>query len=139
MTTTRRTAATLKAVAQPEMFDARAEATAAEEAYPPFPFVGMDGETYYLPHPLMLRAGDQLAVIEAQAANDPEASELALRALLEKEAPEALGAMDTMPSVVVGRLMLAWNAKAAEGVEGLGEGREERSAPNRAARRSKQT
>jgi hypothetical protein len=128
----------LKAVAAPQVFDARAEATAAEEAYPPYPFIGMDGEVYHLPNPLMLRAGDQLAVIQAQAANDPEAAELALRALLAQETPEALEAMDAMPSVVVGKLMLAWRLAGQEGVESLGEELTERSAPNRAARRSKQ-
>ncbi len=139
MATTRRTTNALKAVADPGVFDARAEATAAQEAYPPFPFVGMDGATYHLPHPLMLTAGDQLAVIEAQAANDAEGAELALRSLLTKEAPEALEALDAMPSVVVAKLMMAWRAKSSEGVEALGEGLTERSAPNRAARRSKPT
>jgi len=139
MTATRRTTTPLKAVAPPGVFDARAEITAAEEAYPPYPFIGLDGETYHLPNPLMLRAGDQLAVIQAQAANDPEAAELALRTLFTQEVPEALAAMDAMPAVVVGRLMLAWRAAAQEGVDGLGEELTERSAPNRAARRSKPT
>lgn len=140
MTAPRRTNALKVATpAESEIFDARAQLAAAETAYPPFPFVGMDGETYHLPHPLMLKAGDQLAIIEAQAADDGEQAELALRELLGKEAPEALEAMDQMPAIIVAKLMMAWRSKSAEGVEALGEGLLERSATNRAARRSKPT
>lgn len=122
-----------------EVFDARAEADAAETNYPPFPFIGMDGKIYHLPHPLMLRAGEQTTIIQAQAAGDANAAELALRALLTDKAPEAMAAMDQMPSVVVGRLMVTWQARSAEGVESLGEALGGSSPPNRAARRSKRT
>jgi hypothetical protein len=122
----------------PGVFDARVAVEKAEVEYPPFPFIGLDGATYHLPNPLMLHSGDQVAVLEAQANADPEAAELALRALFEARAPEALAAMDAMPSIVVARLMEAWNTQAEEAM-GLGEAPGAPSPPNRAARRSKPT
>jgi hypothetical protein len=125
----------------PAIFDARQVAAEAEAEYPAFPFVGMDGVAYELPHPLLLTAGQQQHVIEAQAANNEAGVEVAMWALLEKVAPDAVAAMGDMPAVVVAKLMDAWEQQAMageeEGAEGKGPG--PRSQPNRAARRSKQT
>jgi hypothetical protein len=118
------------------VFDARAAVAQAEVEYPPFPFIGLDGQTYHLPNPLMLHSGDQVAVLEAQANASPESAELALRTLFGEKAPEALAAMDAMPSIVVARLMEAWNRQAEEAM-GLGEVPGAPLPPNRAARRSK--
>lgn len=126
-------------VADPGVFDARTATADAETAYPPFPFIGLDGVTYYLPHVLMLKSGDQVAVLEAQTSQTPEAAELAMRVLLGDKAPEALAAMDLMPAAVVGQLMVAWNRKSEEDAEGLGEALGRPSPPNRAAKRSKPT
>jgi hypothetical protein len=139
MTTQPRRTPNLTVASEPEVFDARAQADTAETAYPPFVFIGMDGETYQLPHVLMLKAGEQAAIIEAQASGKAEQAEVAMRTLLSQVAPDALAAMDQMPNIVAGRLMLAWQTQASEGVQALGEELGERSAPNRAAKRSKRT
>lgn len=116
-------------------FDARAAAEEIEAEYPPFDFEGMDGETYYLPHPMMLTTGEQQAVMELQEEGDGASAELALFDLLERTAPEAMGAIKEMPAIVTAKLMEAWY----EAVDEEGKSPSPSSAPNRAARRSQQT
>lgn len=112
-----------------DQFDARAEADAAVAECPPFPFTGMDGASYELPHPGMLTTGQELAVMAAP--NDK-----AVFDLFEEIAPEAAAAIRAMPTSVTIKLLAAWQ-KAGAGDEGKSPG--PRSVPNRAARRSRPT
>lgn len=112
-------------------FDARAEAKQATEDYAPFPFVGLDGETYYLPHPLTLTTGQTEQLMRAEKESD----DAAMLALFDTLAPEALEAIREMPQVVTAKLFDEWRS----GLGDLGKSGSEPSAPNRAARRSKRT
>lgn len=110
------------------VFDAREAAAEAVEECPPFPFTGLDGNRYELPHPGMLETGEALAIQEAE-------TEQELFDLLERHAPEAAAAIKVMPAAVTAKLLEAWQDTADD--EGKSGG--PRSAPNRAARRSRQT
>lgn len=112
-----------------DQFDARAEAEVAVAECPPFPFTGMDGKTYELPHPGMLTTGQELAVMAAP-------NDRAVFDLFEEIVPDAAAAMREMPTHVTVKLLAAWQASQV-GDEGKSPG--PRSVPNRAARRSRPT
>lgn len=122
------------------VFDAREKVVEAEKEYPPFPFIGLDGLQYELPHPLLLSTGQQAAVIEAQAEGDSNRVELAMSSMLAEVAPEAFAAMMEFPAVVTAQLLEAWQTKAQESMgDEMGNGSGRPSQPNRAARRSRPT
>lgn len=112
-------------------FDARAETQQAKQDYPPFPFIGLDGETYELPHPLGLEMVKAEKLVQAQSKGDDEA----FMALMDTLAPDAVAAIREMPQAVVMKLFDQWR----EGYGELGKSDSEPSPPNRAAKRSKQT
>jgi len=112
------------------MFDARTAATAAAAKYKPWPFVGLDGETYELPHMLMVDAGLQRQV---------QAGEINQDQFLETVAPKAWAAIQVMPVGVQLELIRAWQAEAMEVVDEAGKELLPPSEPNRSARRSKPT
>jgi hypothetical protein len=112
-------------------FDARVEAEKAAEDYAPFPFTGLDGKEYSLPHPLTLTTGQSEKLMKAQKKGDDEA----MLALFDTLAPDALEAIRDMPSAVTAKLFEKWRA----GLGDLGKSGGEPSPPNRAARRSKPT
>lgn len=116
-------------MAKKDQFDARVEADTAVAECPPFPFTGLDGETYELPHPGMLTIGQELAVKAAE--DDAEVFQL-----LAEIAPDAMKAISEMPTSVTVKLMAAWQAA---GVSDEGKSPGPRSVPNRAARRSNPT
>jgi hypothetical protein len=112
-------------------FDARQEAKQATEEYAPFPFTGLDGKSYTLPHPLTLTTRQTEVLMRAEKDSD----DAAMLALFEALAPEALEAIRDMPQIVTAKLFDAWRA----GLGDLGKSGSVPSRPNRAARRSKRT
>lgn len=112
-------------------FDARSLAAESADNYPPFPFIGLDGETYELPHPMALSTG------AAQRFNDAWKSGEEAKAfeLLREWAPDAADAIAEMPVHVTQQLFAAWTDLVTES----GKERSESSTPNRTARRSKRT
>lgn len=109
-------------------FDARAAAKAAEANYPPFQFIGMDGEAYYLPHPMMVDPG----LVRRAQAGDITNDEM-LRAM----APEAAAAIDQMMPVVQRQLVTAWRAAVDPSLEELGKELEQSSPTRRSGEPSK--
>lgn len=79
------------------MFDAQAEAKAAEGKYLPFTFRGLDGTEYSLPHPVTLteRQGGLIAAGEVKAV---------IREIDEK----AFDAVEAMPIHISGKFATAW-------------------------------
>lgn len=112
------------------VFDARAAAESAEAKYKPWPFVGLDGETYELPNMLMVDAGMQRQV---------QAGEITQDEFLEQVAPEAWKAIQAMPLGVQFELVREWQGQIAGEVDEVGKELSPPSASNRAARRSKGT
>lgn len=112
------------------MFDARRAVEAAEAKYKPWPFVGLDGKTYELPHMLMVDAGLQRQV---------QAGEIDQDQFLQAVAPDAWAAIQEMPVGVQLELVREWQGEAKAEVDELGKELSPPSAPNRAARRSKPT
>ncbi len=93
-------------------FDAREATRAAEATYKPWPFIGLDGETYYLPHPLMIPPG---LVKRAQA------GEISNEELVEAIAgTETAAALDAMPGGVQAELIRAWRADKNDELAQLG-------------------
>lgn len=113
------------------VFDTRQAAEDGARDYPAFPFIGMDGETYELPHPLSLTTDQAIRLNEAQKQGDDEA----LMELFDSLAPAAAAAVRALPVHVTGRLMDAWYESAGD----LGKPLAGSSPPNRSARRSKPT
>lgn len=92
-------------------FDAREATAAAEAAYAPFQFIGLDGEAYYLPHPMMVDPG---------LARRAQAGEITNDQLLAELAPDAAQAIEQMLPVVQRELVKAWRAAVDPDVEALG-------------------
>lgn len=92
------------------MFDARQAAKDHAGAYPPFEFVGLDGDTHELPHPLTLTTDQAMQLNAAMKAGDDEGT-LALFELLSPDAAEAVRAL---PAYVTDQLMNAWFEAAGE-------------------------
>lgn len=112
-------------------FDARARAQElVTEKYPPFEFIGMDGEQYHFPHPMMV-PGDIAAAAQA--------GEITADEFLAKLVPGAWEAVEAMPPGVQAELMAEWQATVDEQVTEQGKERSPSSGQNRAARRSKPT
>ena len=91
------------------VFDARQETAAAEAQYQPFPFVGLDGEEYTLPHPLMLPAAQQRALQDID--RDPNRSH---EEFLEEFYPDQWAAIGEMVPAVQMALLKAWNDRMAD-------------------------
>lgn len=94
-------------------FDAREATAAAEAAYAPFQFIGLDGEAYYLPHPMMVDPGVTKRVQSGEIANED---------VLAIIAPDAKDAIEAMLPVVQTELVKAWRAQMEPEVEALGKG-----------------
>ena len=107
------------------VFDARAAAAEVDEAeeYPPFEFIGLDGETYQLPNILTFTEREALRISKGDYGP------------LEERSPEAFEAMQDLPLHVSTQLGEAWWAE----VDDSGKLPSTPSAPNRAARRSRPT
>lgn len=106
-------------------FDAREVAAAVDEAtYPPFPFIGLDGQTYQLPN--------AMTMTERQASAVRNGDETAARALLGDEAWEALADLPLHVSQALGE---AWFGEMGEAGKSPGPSR----ATRRAGQRSKAT
>lgn len=80
------------------MFDA--QQTLDDLKLPPFPFKGLDGETYELPHLQGMLTGDA-EQLDAKAPID---------IILDFATPEAVAAIKAMPVAVSTRLAEAWAA-----------------------------
>lgn len=119
------------------VFDARVETAAAEAAYPPFPFIGLDGSEHYLPHPLMMSPEETKVLQEIEADPDRQSTEF-----LERFYPTQWAAISEMRPAVQLALLRAWNAEVGD-IEAqeldMGKSPRTSSAPNRAQRRSKRT
>ncbi len=111
-------------------FDAREATAAAEAAYAPFQFIGLDGEAYYLPHPMMVDPG---------LAKRAAAGEISNEELLAELAPDAVKAIDQMLPVVQRDLVKAWRAAVEPSVEELGKESTPPSETPPSAGRSKRT
>jgi hypothetical protein len=84
-------------------FDARAAAAeSADEDYPPFEFIGLDGNTYELPNPLTLTEREVARIREGD--NGP----------LEERSPEGFEAMQDLPLHISLQLGQAWFDSAEE-------------------------
>lgn len=96
-------------------FDAREALQAAEVEYPPFDFVGLDGETYRLPNPYMMSPA-KLAK-DLGLGPDDDIDTVPHREVLSKLVPEAWAAVEAMPALIQGQVIEEW-AKAC-GLEDL--------------------
>lgn len=114
-------------------FDAREAQSRAVEIYKPFDFIGLDGETYELPHAQMVDP----ALTGLLQSDDPKEREAAMATL----AAEAWAAIQAMQPAVQVMLVEAWQEHSGVGQGGTDEGKEPppSSGTNRAARRSKPT
>ena len=92
-------------------FDAREATAAAEAAYPPFPFIGMDGTTYHLPHPLTMKAS---------LAKQAQAGLISFDDITAEIAPEAAAALDEMSVAAQRALVKAWRESIDPDVAPLG-------------------
>ena len=92
-------------------FDAREATAAAEAAYPPFHFIGLDGADYYLPNPMMVDPG---------LAKQAQSGEITSDQLLEALAPESFLAIQAMKPAVQRELVTAWRAAISPDLEALG-------------------
>lgn len=92
----------------PVVFDARVEAEAAKVAYPPYPFVGLDGEAYELPNPYLLTTAEMKEALGIESAGDLE--NVNPIEVVEKLAGTGTwAAIEAMPASVQARLIEAWN------------------------------
>lgn len=143
----RRAAAAPRKAAPPGVYDPRAAFEAVQDKqYPAFPFLGWDGEeVFHLPNPLTLDPVDIRIALGLDPDIDFEPEDLdaldqsAVFTLLETMVPDAWGAMTKMPLAVRAEVLSAWTDFITEQVGDEGKAQSESSAPNRAARRSKQT
>lgn len=92
-------------------FDAREATAAAEAAYPPFHFIGLDGADYYLPHPLLVDPG---------LAKQAQAGQITSDQLLAALAPDSYLAIQAMVPAVQRELVTAWRANITPDLEALG-------------------
>lgn len=109
-------------------FDAREATAAAEANYAPFQFIGLDGEAYYLPHPMMVNPG---------LARRAQAGEITNDQLLAELAPDAAKAIEAMLPVVQRDLVKAWRAAVDPDMEALGKELEPPSPTQPSGARSK--
>ena len=109
-------------------FDAREATAAAEANYAPFRFIGLDGETYSLPHPLMVDPG---------LARRAQAGEITNDQLLAELAPDAAKAIEAMLPVVQRDLVQAWRDAVDPDMEALGKELEPPSPTQPSEERSK--
>lgn len=114
------------------VFDAREAQRTAETIYRPWQFVGLDGHTYELPHPLM---ANPATAIELQTGKITEAE------MLERDVPEAWAALQAMSPAVMRMTVHAYNDDMEASMRDATEGKElsPPSPINRSERRSKQT
>lgn len=94
------------------LFDARAAAEATADDYPPFEFVGLDGETYQLPNLLTLTERQIARINRGEQAQ-----------LIAEIAPEAWSAIEEMPVHVSRQLGEAWAAEGGEAGKSPGRSR----------------
>jgi len=98
-------------------FDALAAAEAGVGDYPAFDFIGLDGKTYSLPHPLTLTERQVSRIREGQ-----------FDVVLGEVSAEAADAIQNMPVFVSSQLAEEWMGSAGEAGKS--------PAPSRATRRS---
>ena len=92
-------------------FDAREATAAAEAAYPPFEFIGLDGEAYHLPHPLM---------VDPALVRKVNAGTITTDEMLAQLSPGAAAAIEAMKPVVQQQLVKAWREAIDPEVAELG-------------------
>jgi len=85
------------------VFDARQAVDDAADDYPPFPFIGLDGETYEIPH--------ALTITERQAA---KLNAGGVAVVVKELAPDAWAAIEDMPVHVSRQIGEQWASQAGE-------------------------
>lgn len=118
-------------------FDAREALKQAEIKHPPFEFIGMDGETYELPNPYLLRPAE----LRRQLGLEPDDDMVTVGPdeFLEKCVPEQWAAIQEMPLVVQNDIIDAWKKSIEFEDDDAGKESSPSSPRNRAERRSKPT
>lgn len=92
-------------------FDAREATAAAEAAYPPFHFIGLDGADYYLPHPML---------VPIELSQRAQSGQITGDQLLVELAPEAATAIFKLGPDVHVQLLKAWQSEINPQLEELG-------------------
>lgn len=94
-------------------FDAREAVAAAEQEYPAFPFIGLDGKDYELPNPYMIEPAKVRIMLDLDEGSDLEGVDQ--MEIAKQLMPDAWEAMDKMPVLVQRQLVQEWQKHCGMG------------------------